>query len=128
MKLATQVGRPYDTRAVEQDVRYLWSLGRFEDIRVEFAEGAVVFRATPRSLFTIRQVRLEPNTFELEIPKLEGERIGRERADQAAADARKQLQDRGFFNARVTYELAPRAPRLDRSDTEDRSRRSGSRP
>src|SRR6476620_7088934 len=35
VKLATQAGRQYDARAIEQDVRALWSTGRFEDIRVD---------------------------------------------------------------------------------------------
>ena len=32
VKLATQVGQPYDAATVEKDVRYLWSLGRFDDV------------------------------------------------------------------------------------------------
>jgi outer membrane protein assembly factor BamA len=110
VKLGTQVGRPFDTRIVEQDVRYLWNLDRFDDIRVETAEGtdhdiAVVFRTSPRQFFTIRSVRIEPNSFGLTSTLPEGVRIDRRRAHELAMDARKQLQERGFPDARVTYEL-----------------------
>ncbi len=112
VKLATQADQPYDVRAVEQDVRYLWSLRRFEDIRVETAEGcdhnvAVVFHTTPRRFFTIHEVKLEPNSFGLNIALPEGTRIDRERAHTIAMNARKQLQERGFLNAQVSYEIAP---------------------
>src|SRR5713101_8412110 len=112
VKLGTQVGRPFDTRIVEQDVRYLWSLDRFDDIRVETVEGtdhgiAVVFRTGPRQFFTIRKVRIEPNTFGLASTLPEGVRIDRRRAHEVAMDAQKQLEERGFPDARVTYELTP---------------------
>ncbi len=114
VKLSTQVGRPYDSRAVERDVRFLWSFGRFEDIRVETSEGpgdavAVVFRATPRQFFTVREVTLEPNPFGLGVPDLRGARIDREAAQQAASQARRELELRGYAGARVAYELTPAA-------------------
>jgi len=112
VKLGTQVGRPFDTRAVERDLRYLWSLDRFDDIRVETVDAtdhgiAVIFRTTPRRVFTIRRVAIEPNTFGLTSTLPEGTCIDRRRAHQIAIDAQKQLQERGFQDARVTYELAP---------------------
>ena len=33
--LATQVGQPYNARIISEDVHKLWSMERFEDIRVE---------------------------------------------------------------------------------------------
>jgi hypothetical protein len=46
--LATQVGAPYDASVIARDVRTLWSIGRFGDVRAETVEredGAdVVFR------------------------------------------------------------------------------------
>jgi hypothetical protein len=114
VKLETQVGQPYDTRAVSRDVHYLWSLGRFEDVRVEAEERselgvAVVFRATPRRFFTIRRAMSEPNTFGLEVAWLEGSRVDRRRAHDVALQAQRHLQESGFPNARVTHELLPAA-------------------
>src|SRR5713101_4355336 len=112
VNLGTQVGRPFDNRTVAEDVRSLWSLDRFDDIRVETAEGtdhdiAVVFRTSPRQFFIIRNVRIEPNTFGLASTLPEGARIDRRRAHDLTEDMRKQLQERGFTDARVTYELTP---------------------
>src|SRR5271169_4954253 len=46
--LSIQVGQPYNASLVEKDLRRLWSLRRFSDIRVETSERdggtAVVFR------------------------------------------------------------------------------------
>jgi Surface antigen variable number repeat len=67
----------------------------------------VVFQTTPRRFFTIHEVRLEPNTFGLRIAMPEGARIDRERAYDTALDARRRLQERGFPNAQVSYELSP---------------------
>ncbi len=112
MKLATQVGQLYDSRTVEHDVHYLWSLGRFEDIRVETTNAphhavAIVFHTTPRQEFTIHEVSLKPNTLGLKIAIKEGARIDRKRAHDVALDAQHHLQERGYLNARVTYELTP---------------------
>src|SRR3954463_10428633 len=67
VKLATQVGQAYDAATVEKDVRYLWSLGRFDDIRVEEPEpGALVFRVKARPHLLLHDIRLEPHSFGLE--------------------------------------------------------------
>ena len=115
VQLATQAGQPYDMRTVERDVRYLWSLGRFEDIRVESAgdggQGvSLVFHTTPKQFFRIREVHLEPHTFGVELTLPEGTRLDRERAYGVALDAEKNLQERGFPNAQVAYQVTP-APR-----------------
>jgi outer membrane protein insertion porin family len=111
VKLATQAGHPYNAATIQQDVRYLWSLGRFEDIRVETApagEGlAVVFHAIPRPVETLHEIRIVPNTYGIQVNLPEGTRIDRERAQQIALDAQRQLQDRGYQNARVTYDFSP---------------------
>ena len=112
VKLTTQVGQPYNSRTVEQDVRYLWSLGRFEDIRVEAAgapdhDVSIIFHTIPRRYFTIHEVSIEPNSFGLKVVLPQGTRIDRERAHHIAVEARKEVQERGFTNAQVTYELTP---------------------
>src|ERR1039458_7883237 len=71
VKLATQAGQAYDAGAVEKDVRYLWGLGQFEDIRVEASDDAdgtaVVFHATPSQRPRLHEIRIEPSTFGLEV-------------------------------------------------------------
>jgi outer membrane protein assembly factor BamA len=41
--LATQVGQPYNAAVISRDVRTLWNMGRFEDVRAEIRGAAVIF-------------------------------------------------------------------------------------
>ena len=103
MKLATQVGQPYDAATVEKDVRYLWSLGRFDDVRVEEPEpGALIFHVRQRPRLVLRDVRLEPHSFGLEIKLPPGTLIDRVSAREIARGVEKQL------GARVEETLIPR--------------------
>ncbi len=103
VKLATQVGRPYDSATVEKDVRYLWSLGRFDDIRVEEPEpGALVFRVRQKPHLLLRDIRLEPHSFGLELKLPPGTPIDAAGAREIARGVEHQL------NARVTETLIPR--------------------
>src|SRR5262245_54791690 len=76
VNLATQVGQPYNAETVEKDVRYLWGLGRFEDVRVEATEKpegvALVFHAKQKQHLFLRDVRLEPHTFGLDVKLPQG--------------------------------------------------------
>jgi len=123
VKLATQVGRTYDAGAVAKDVRYLWGLGRFEDIRVEAsgdADGmAVVFHAKPAQRLRLHEIRIEPSTFGLEVKLPQGTPIDRPIAQQIAMRARRQLVERGYANARVGYEFAPHGSEVDLKLTVD---------
>jgi hypothetical protein len=68
VRLTTEVGRPYDAATVEKDVRFLWSLGRFDDVREQEPEpGALVFRVKPRPRVLLRDIRFEPHSFGLEL-------------------------------------------------------------
>jgi outer membrane protein insertion porin family len=111
VNLATQVGRPYDSTTVAKDVRYLWGLGRFDDIRVEAAEDAggiaVVFHAAVSERVRLHEIRIEPSSFGLEVKLAEGTPLDRARARQIAAQLKKQLERRGYANARVDYEFTP---------------------
>jgi len=63
VKLASQVGQPYDEQKVTQDVRYLWNLGRFDDVRVEEPEpGALVFRVHSKPYLMLHEIWLHPKT------------------------------------------------------------------
>jgi hypothetical protein len=113
VNLATQVGHPYDARTIAKDVRYLWSLGRFDDIRVETADRdggvAVVFRASVAPHLFLHEIRTQPNTYGLDMKVSEAAPITPLRAHQIALDAQRQLNREGYRSARVQYELAPAA-------------------
>ena len=105
--LTTQVGRPYDADAVSRDVHRLWNLGRYSDVRAETdAAGNVVFHTTLKPALRLRQVRIEPNSFGLQAKGAAGAPIDDQAAWQIALDAKRQLQARGYPNARVGYTFA----------------------
>jgi hypothetical protein len=103
VKLGTQAGRPYDARTVAKDVRWLWSLGRFDDVRVEEPEpGALVFRVTPKPRLLLRDVRLTPHSYGIEIRLPPGTPIDPAGAREIARGIERQL------DLRVEETLVPR--------------------
>lgn len=111
VNLSTQVGAPYDAASVARDLRTLWSMGRFRDVRVEMQEtggGAnVIFRVTKEPEYPLREVRLRPHTFELQLGLPPGTLITQPRANDLAALATRQLNERGYAHAKVTATLEP---------------------
>jgi hypothetical protein len=111
VNLATQVGAPYDADAIARDVRYLWSLGRFEDIRVETVEREegidVRFVVVIEPRYSLHEIRIEPNTFGVELSLPEGTLLTRRQALELALQAQRQLNERGYRKAKVTYAMAP---------------------
>jgi len=111
VNLSTQVGAPYDAAAVAKDVRYLWGLGRFEEIRVETGgdENAVdvVFRVAVERRYAVRDVRMEPHTFGVEMSLPDGTLLTRPEAHGLAVEAERQLAARGYREAKVDYAFVP---------------------
>jgi hypothetical protein len=109
--LATQVGQPYDALTVREDVRKLWNMGRFEDVRVETTPRengtAVVFRVVETQPRVLHKILIEPSTFGLQLTAPEGTPMNRLRAHALAVEARKQLQAQGYSDPRVDYRLTP---------------------
>jgi Surface antigen variable number repeat len=109
VNLATQVGQPYDEKTIQKDVKYLWNLGRFEDVRVEEQRDggdlALVFRVTPKPRIFLREVRLVPNTYGVELKVPDGTLIDAYRAHEIAIEAQNQLVARGYGEAKVTPEI-----------------------
>jgi len=108
VKLATQVGQPYDAATVTKDVHYLWALGRYSDVKAELDDrGNLVFRVVPRRPKRLHEVRVEPNSFGLQIKGKQGAPIDDAGAHSVALDAQKQLRARGYLDTRVTYAMIP---------------------
>jgi hypothetical protein len=111
VKLATQVGQPFDEHAIAKDVRYLWSLGRFDDIRVETskrADGvAVIFHTKVAPIRMLHEIRIEPNTFGLVVKIPQNTPMTGLRAHATAIEAQHQLVQLGYRNAHVRYQLKP---------------------
>jgi hypothetical protein len=111
VNLTTQVGQPFDAQNVEKDVHYLWGLNRFDDVKVEQREDAggiaLVYRVVPRPHLTLHEIRIEPNTFGIELRVAPGTVIDRLRAHEIAMEAQKQLAARGYAEAEVTEQMVP---------------------
>ena len=109
--LSTQVGHPYDEETVRKDVRYLWNLGRFDDVRVEEQRTgndiSLVFRVTPKPRVVLREVRLVPNTYGVELKVPDGTLLDPFKAQEIANQAREQLVQHGYGDAKVTPQIIP---------------------
>ena len=110
VKLATQVGHSYDAAAVAEDVRTLWSLGRFSDIRAETEEDEdgvdVTFHVVTEPRYSLREIRFEPHAFGLQVTVQPGTLLTRAQAAQNAANARAQLVEKGYLAAKVDWHFA----------------------
>jgi len=111
VKLATQVGAPYDDAAVAKDVRTLWDLGRFSDVRAEKAEDDdgvdVVFHVVREPRFGLHEIRFEPHSFGLQVSVAEGVLLTRAEAAKLAATALDQLASRGYRDAKIDWRFEP---------------------
>ena len=111
VNLATQVGRPVDPAALSGDVRSLWALGRFDDVRAEEIRQdtgvAVVFRVTPRPNLRLREILIKPNTCALHPTVPPESPIDLLKAHQLAMEAQRALNACGYPNAQVREELQP---------------------
>lgn len=111
VKLETQVGRPYDAATVQHDVRYLWGLGRFDDVRAEMTDAsggaAVRFAVALKRPRRLHEIRMLPHSFGMQ-PKLpEGSPIDDLQAHRIAAQIEEQLRLQGYRDARVSYAFTP---------------------
>jgi hypothetical protein len=111
VKLATQVGAPYDAAAVASDVRTLWDLGRFSDVSAETVEDGdgvdVRYHVVLEPRYGLREIRFEPHPFGLEVSVAPGTLLTRADGAKLAAIARSQLVDRGWNDAKVDWRFQP---------------------
>lgn len=109
VNLETQVGQPFDMRTIDHDVRHLWATGRFSDIRVKQQGSSLVFDVTEAPRLKLHKIVAEPSNFGLQFKAPEGAPITMSRAQEIAVEARRQLQAKGYIDARVDYALTPAA-------------------
>ena len=107
-------GAPLDARAVRESIAHLFSLGRFEDVRVhatpEMGGVAVRFELVP--LHSVYRVDFAGQTglSEGDLRRAVGERFGlapaATRASEVVEFLRGYYRDRGFSDARITARTA----------------------
>ena len=109
VNLQSQVGQEYDAGKVTKDVHYLWSLGSFDDVKVERpAPDVLVYHVIPKPHYTLHEIWLEPNTFGIELKAPDGTIIDTYRAHLFAKQAAKQLEQRGYSNPVIREEIVPK--------------------
>jgi hypothetical protein len=111
VSFATQVGQPFDNATISKDVKTLWDLGRFSDIRVETVDGPegtdVIFHATPEPQYSVREIQLRPNPFGIQLIPPADSMLTRTKARELAHTAEQQLIDRGYPKAKVEWSFVP---------------------
>jgi outer membrane protein insertion porin family len=109
--LETRPGDHYDADVVSKDVRALWSSGRYDDIRVEAVPQEngtlVVFHVVEKPKQVLRDFRIDPHSYGLQVHLQPGTPMDRARAQQVAMDFRKRLLEQGYTDADVEPELIP---------------------
>jgi outer membrane protein insertion porin family len=113
--LQTQEGRPFDQAAVDEDIKSIYAMGFFDKVDADVTKdrkGAVVtFRVVERPL--VRNVTVEGNE-KLKKEEIEGALrirphtiLDPEKARQGIDAARKLYADKGYLDARITYDTVP---------------------
>src|SRR4029450_2378169 len=107
---------PFDQGAVDQDIKSIYAMGFFDQVTAEVPPErkggvTVTFRVTERPL--VRNVTVEGNE-KLKKEEIEGALRLRphpipdpEKARQGIEAARKLYDDKGYLDARITYETVP---------------------
>jgi outer membrane protein insertion porin family len=113
--LQTQQGQPFDRETVDKDIRAIYGMGFFDQVNAEVTPNpkgvAVTFRVTERPL--VRNVTVEGNE-KLKKEELEGALrirphtiLDPEKARQGIEAARKLYADKGYLDAKITYDTVP---------------------
>jgi outer membrane protein insertion porin family len=114
--LQTQEGRPFDQGAVDQDIKSIYAMGFFDQVNAEVTPNrkggvTVTFRVTERPL--VRNVTVEGNE-KIKKEEIEGALRVRphtildpEKARQGIEAARKLYADKGYLDAKITYDTVP---------------------
>jgi outer membrane protein insertion porin family len=113
--LQTQEGKPFDRNALDEDIKSIYAMGFFDQVNADVTperKGVVVtFKVTERPL--VRNVTVEGNE-KLKKEELEGALrirphtiLDPEKARQGIEAARKLYADKGYLDAKITYDATP---------------------
>src|SRR5262249_24727437 len=113
--LQTQQGQPFDRETVDKDIRAIYGMGFFDQVNAEVTPSpkgiTVTFRVSERPL--VRNVTVEGNE-KLKKEELEGALrirphtiLDPEKARQGIDAAKKLYADKGYLDAKITYDTVP---------------------
>jgi outer membrane protein insertion porin family len=111
--IATPIGQPLSLAAVRESIAHIYSLGRFQDIQVEAADGpngGVTLRYNLIPIHAVERVEfrgplgLSESLLRDAISDRFGRRPPLSRADEASRTLERLYEDRGYFSASVRLE------------------------
>src|SRR5262249_17533505 len=114
--LRSQAGQPYDAETVDSDIRAIYGMGFFDQVRADVTpepdhKVAVVFHVQERPL--VRSVKVE-GTKKVKREEVEGALKVRphtildpEKAAQGIEAAKKLYSEKGYLDAEITYKTEP---------------------
>lgn len=112
--LETKAGEPLDPARIERDVKHLWAVGRFEDVRVESLEEPagvrVTFHVTPKPPVRLRNLVVEPPLPGVTATVPPHHPLDGAAAQQLAAEVRRQLISQGYPDAKTQARILPVGP------------------
>jgi len=111
-QVKSRAGEPYVVDTVRDDIRAIYQLGYFDDIQVELEEGGVLAflvleRPALREWRTEGVDELEKEDVQKAVPLKRREILDLARVEEGARAIRQLFRDKGFFLARVSYEVGP---------------------
>ncbi len=115
VKLAMTPGAPFRLQTIDDDIRAIYRMGFFDDVRatLDQVDGQWVLTYDVHERPFIRQVRIEGNT-KIETEELEGMLRVRpttildpQKARQGILEARNAYEKKGYLDAEIRYETAP---------------------
>jgi outer membrane protein insertion porin family len=115
VKLKERGGGPYDPQAVDDDIRAIYQMGFFDDVRATMDRqgGGWVLTYEVRERPFIRQVHIEGNK-KIDKEELEGMLrirpttiLDPEKARQGIQEAKNAYEKKGYLDADIRYETTP---------------------
>jgi outer membrane protein insertion porin family len=114
LHLKNRPGAPYDPAIVEQDVKAIFRMGFFDDVRAELsADGVLTYTVKEKPY--VREVKLQGNTqvtkekIETALAVVPRSVLDRSKVIEGVEKVRKLYSDQGYVNARVDYAVTVEA-------------------
>jgi outer membrane protein insertion porin family len=109
LHIKNRPGTLYDPAVVEQDVKAIFRMGFFDDVRAEFAEGVLTYAVKEKPY--VREVKVQGNTqvgkekIETALGIVPRSVLDRSKVIEGVEKVRKLYSDQGYVNARIDYAI-----------------------
>jgi outer membrane protein insertion porin family len=110
LHVKNRAGAPYDPAVVEQDVKAIFRMGFFDDVRAELSADGVLTYVVKEKPY-VREVKLQGNSqvgkekIEAALGVVPRSVLDRSKVIEGVEKVRKLYSDQGYVNARVDYAI-----------------------